>query len=60
MTDLNHYRNQVGELTKKAKAHEDKEEYEQAYQTYISALDIFTHLLKCKIQFSLVISDKFV
>jgi Zn/Cd-binding protein ZinT len=46
MTDLNHYRNQVGDLTKKAKAHEDKEEYEQAYQTYISALDIFTHLLK--------------
>jgi len=48
MSDLRPYREQVAELGKKASMAENEKKYEEAYHHYMSALDIFVHLIKCK------------
>ena len=42
------YREQVAELGKLANQAETDKKYEEAYNYYMSALDIFVHLIKCK------------
>ena len=48
MSDLTAYRQQVTEYGKKANDAEAAQQFEQAYNYYMSALDIFMHLIKCK------------
>jgi hypothetical protein len=48
MSDLTSYRNQVTEYGKRAGEAEKAEKYEEAYQLYMSALDVFQHMIKCK------------
>lgn len=48
MSDLGHYRDQVAELGKKAKASEDEKNYEDAFHYYTKALELFNHMVKCK------------
>jgi len=46
MSDLKPYREQVAELGKLANQAETDKQYEQAYGYYMSALDVFVHLIK--------------
>jgi vacuolar protein-sorting-associated protein 4 len=48
MTDLSSFRQQVADCGTRAQECEKSEDYEQAYKYYVSALDIFMHLIKCK------------
>jgi hypothetical protein len=48
MSDLSSYRNQVTEYGKRASEAEKAENFKEAYQFYMSALDVFVHLIKCK------------
>ena len=48
MTDLSNYRQRVADCGTKAQECEKNEDYEGAYKYYISALEIFMHLIKCK------------
>ena len=48
MSDLSSYRNQVGELGKQAVEAEKAQNWELAYENYMSALKIFIHMIKCK------------
>ena len=47
MSDLSNYRQRVTDCGQKATAAEAAENYEEAYKYYISALEIFMHLIKC-------------
>ena len=49
MTDLSNYRQRVADCGTKAQECEKAENYEEAYKYYISALEIFMHLIKCKL-----------
>jgi len=46
MSDLSNYRTQVTEYGKRANDAEKAERFEEAYQNYMAALDIFMHLIK--------------
>lgn len=46
MTDLSNYRQRVADCGTKAQECEKSENYEEAYRYYISALEIFMHLIK--------------
>ena len=48
MSDLSAYRNQVAELGKNAVEAEKNQNWELAYDNYVSALKIFMHMIKCK------------
>lgn len=48
MSDLSHYRQQVTQYGQRASEAEAAERYQEAYGHYMSALDIFMHLIKCK------------
>ena len=49
MSDLKNYREQVAELGKLANQAETDKQYDVAYAHYMNALDIFVHLIKCKL-----------
>ena len=51
MSDLTSYRQQVTEYGKRATEAEQAQRFEEAYGHYMSALDIFMHLIKCKLSF---------
>jgi len=55
MSDLKPYREQVAELGKLANQAETDKQYEQAYGYYMSALDVFVHLIKCKSQYLFIL-----
>ena len=42
------------EFGKRASEAEKSEKFEEAYGFYLKALDIFMHLIKCKIKFCLI------
>ena len=48
MSDLSQYRQKVTDLGKMAVQAEKNEDYQQAYEHYVAALNIFKHLIKCK------------
>ena len=48
MSDLNTYRQQVTNLGKQAVQAESEQKWELAYNNYVQALKIFSHLIKCK------------
>jgi hypothetical protein len=48
MSDLSNYRNQVTEFGKKASDAEKAEKFEEAFNYYMQALEVFGHLIKCK------------
>lgn len=48
MSDLTSYRNQVTELGKNAVEAEKNQNWELAYEYYVSALKVFMHMIKCK------------
>jgi hypothetical protein len=53
MSDLKAYREQVAELGKLANQAEAEKQWEAAVGYYMSALDIFIHLIKCKFKLKL-------
>lgn len=53
MSDLSSYRQQVTQYGQRAQEAENGKRYEEAYGHYMSALDVFMHLIKCKFQFDL-------
>ena len=48
MSDLSGYRDQVAQLGKTAVQAEKDQNWEMAYDSYVSALKIFMHMIKCK------------
>ena len=48
MSDLSSYRNQVTQYGQRATEAENAKRYEEAYNHYMAALDVFMHLIKCK------------
>lgn len=48
MSDLSSYRDKCTLYGKLANDYEQKEDYESAYYNYTRALDIFSHMIKCK------------
>lgn len=46
MSDLGHYRQQVADLGKKAVQAEAMKDWQNAYENYVAALNIFKHLIK--------------
>ena len=50
MTDLSKFREQVTELGKKAIEAEAAKDYKAAFENYKSALNIFKHMIKCKLK----------
>ena len=48
MSDLSSYRQQVTQYGQRAQEAENGKRYEEAYGHYMSALDVFMHLIKCK------------
>jgi len=46
MSDLSNYRNQVAVLGKEAVAAEEIKDWQTAYEKYVSALNIFKHMIK--------------
>ena len=48
MSDLQSYRTKVTDLGKLAVAAEAEKDWDKAYNNYIAALKIFSHLIKCK------------
>src|SRR5947208_2580321 len=48
MVDFTAYRDKVSNYGKLAHAAEKEEKYDQAYEYYTKALDIFMHMIKCK------------
>ena len=53
MSDLSSYRQQVTEYGKKATEAEKNEQWDQAYGHYMAALEVFTHLIKCRSNWNL-------
>ena len=49
MSDLSSYRQQVTDYGKRATEAEKAEQWEQAYGHYMAALEVFMHLIKCKL-----------
>jgi len=54
MSDLTSYRNQVAEYGKRANEAESAQKYEEAYNHYMAALEVFMHLIKFEKNPSLV------
>ena len=48
MSDLTQYRQQVQQYGQRAQEAENDKRYEEAYGHYMAALDVFMHLIKCK------------
>ena len=48
MSDLSSYRQQVTQFGQRATEAENAKRYDEAYQHYMAALDVFMHLIKCK------------
>ena len=48
MSDFTAYREKVANFGKLAHQAETDKNYEQAYEYYTKALDIFMHMIKCK------------
>ena len=48
MSDLSSYRQQVTQYGQRATEAENAKRYEEAYNHYMAALDVFMHLIKCK------------
>jgi hypothetical protein len=48
MVDFTAYRDKVANYGKLAHTAEKEEKYDQAYEYYTKALDIFMHMIKCK------------
>ena len=48
MSDLTAYREKVKNYGMQANQAEQDKNYEQAYEYYTKALDIFIHMIKCK------------
>lgn len=51
MSDLSSYRQQVTEYGKRATEAEKNEQWDQAYGHYMAALEVFMHLIKCKLEY---------
>ena len=49
MSDLSQYRQQVTQYGQRATEAENGKRYEEAYGHYMAALDVFIHLIKCKL-----------
>lgn len=48
MSDLSSYRDKVANLGKIANQAEQDKDYQKAFEHYTKALDIFSHMIKCK------------
>lgn len=48
MGDLSGHRDRASKLIQAAKGNEDKEEWTEAFDNYMKALEIFNHMIKCK------------
>ena len=48
MTDLSSYREKVKQYGIQANNAEQEKNYEQAYELYTKALDVFMYMIKCK------------
>jgi len=48
MGDLTMYREKVAELGRQANQAEGEQKYKEAYNFYVKALDIFSHMITCK------------
>ena len=49
MSDFGAYRDKVALLGKQAAQAEDAKDYKGAFEYYTKALDIFAHMIKCKL-----------
>lgn len=49
MTDFSAYREKVANYGKLAKEAENNKDYPMAFDYYTKALDIFQHMIKCKV-----------
>lgn len=49
MSDLSSYREKVKNYGQRAAQAEQDKDYEQAYDWYTKALDIFMHMIKCNL-----------
>ena len=47
MSDLTQYRERVAEYGRLANQAEQEEKYKMAYDYYLKALDIFSHMITC-------------
>ena len=50
MSDLSSYRDKVAMYGKQANQAEGEKNYQLAFEYYTKALDIFSHMIKCKYQ----------
>jgi len=57
MSDFSAYREKVASYGRQAAQAEKEQQYEQAYEFYTKALDIFMHMIKCKSIFLLIRSS---
>lgn len=57
MSDLSSYREKAANLGKLANQAETEKDYQRAFDYYTKALDIFSHMIKCKCP---TISNKYV
>ena len=48
MSDLSSYRQQVTQYGQRAQEAERAEQWQDAYNHYMQALDVFMYLIKCK------------
>lgn len=48
MSDLSSYREKAANLGKLANQAETEKDYQRAFDYYTKALDIFSHMIKCK------------
>lgn len=48
MSDLSSYRDKAASYGKQANQAEQEKNYQAAFEFYTKALDIFSHMIKCK------------
>jgi hypothetical protein len=49
MSDLSAYRDKAANFGKQANQAENDKDYASAFEFYMKALDIFQHMIKCKL-----------